>query len=155
MEFKYINRIIKWVMKMNNKGITLVETLLTITIVSLTSIVVIGILTINRHLLAKPNYYLKYLNEALSVRLVLTPLNRMKIYEKNIDIIEDGDDWIVYQNEKVIIEYKNNILYNYIHGYNYELKYSKIKIKKENEYMAFILDDNNFNRCLYIKWDND
>ena len=77
------------------------------------------------------------------------------MYEKNIDISEDGDDWSVYQNEKVIIEYKNNILYNYIHGYNYELKYSKIKIKKENEYMAFILDDNNFNRCLYIKWDND
>ncbi len=114
---------------MNSKGITLLETMVALTITVFTSIIVIGIISTTRHLLSKSSYYLKYQEEKLYVSYLIDPLNRYGGYGDKLELINDGDSWIIMHENELFLEYKDNVLKNYDLDSSRFFKHFKIAVR--------------------------
>lgn len=137
---------------MNSKGMTILETLLAMIIIGLTSMVVIGIITINKKILLKPTYYKKYMEEMLRIDSCIRPLGRNCANGFKANLFKNGDNWIINYDNEAFLEYQNNTLHNYFTNKTYSIKYSKIKIKFSGKYIVFVLEDGRINYKLYARW---
>lgn len=141
-------------MKCSEKGISLIEIIVTIFLISITSILCgICLNTIQNG--SNNNIVIEeYLEEKLKL---ITGLNVMYRYSDenklklSYEVLDDG--FIIYRNDIVIVKYQNNVLH--VEEVNMILSFNiikNIKLYKNDNYLVFTLESNITNEELIMRW---
>lgn len=141
-------------MKCSEKGISLIEIIVTIFLISITSILC-GICLNAVQNGSNNNIVIEeYLEEKLKL---ITGLNVMYRYSEenklklSYEILDDG--FIIYRNDIVIVKYQNNVLY--VEEVNMILSFNiikNIKLYKNDNFLVFTLESNITNEELIMRW---
>lgn len=141
-------------MKCSEKGISLIEIIVTIFLISITSILC-GICLNAVQNGSNNNIVIEeYLEEKLKL---ITGLNVMYRYSEenklklSYEVLDDG--FIIYRNDIIIVKYQNNVLH--VEEVNMILSFNiikNIKLYKNNNYLVFTLESNITNEELIMRW---
>lgn len=140
---------------MNDRGISLIETLVGIIIVGLTTGIVIGIVILHRNIISDTKLYNEYLDEKIRIVAMTKPISAYSETGHEIELFLDNENWSINCDGNLIIEYQNGVLINHQIQYSYKpTRIKRIIPEVKGRFLSLLLFDDNHNHEIYMGWKN-